>query len=184
MNEHFAFRVAAFAARNVRGTIVTSDKFNDWLQIVGLFGVIASLLFVGMELRQAKEIAMSAANQARTDTTMQLVTEMATDPFLRSATLKYQNIIDAPQSDEEAFASRLMAYVTLIMYENIHQQFLQGFITEDRWLATRNTLKSGLRRGGGLVPTRALYEANPNSWNESFRIVVDDIITELEAAGK
>lgn len=34
-----------------------SKKLNDWLQIVGLFGVIASLIFVGIQVRQTQVIA-------------------------------------------------------------------------------------------------------------------------------
>jgi len=35
-------------------------KIGDWLQIVGMFGVIASLLFVGLQMKQSHEIAKSA----------------------------------------------------------------------------------------------------------------------------
>ena len=34
-----------------------SKKLNDWLQIIGLFGVIASLIFVGVQVRQTQVIA-------------------------------------------------------------------------------------------------------------------------------
>ncbi len=34
-----------------------SKKLNDWLQIIGLFGVIASLVFVGIQVRQTQVIA-------------------------------------------------------------------------------------------------------------------------------
>lgn len=44
---------------------VDSQELNDWLEIVGLFGVIASLIFVGMELRQDRQ---HAAAQTYVDT--------------------------------------------------------------------------------------------------------------------
>lgn len=34
------------------------DK-TDWLQILGFGGLIASLVFVGLELRQSREIAIA-----------------------------------------------------------------------------------------------------------------------------
>jgi hypothetical protein len=34
-------------------------KINDWLQVVGIFGVIASLLFVGMQMKQTHEITLA-----------------------------------------------------------------------------------------------------------------------------
>ena len=41
-----------------------SAKLNDWMQVVGVFAVVASLVFVGMEMRQSQKIALSAAYQA------------------------------------------------------------------------------------------------------------------------
>ena len=36
---------------------MTSAKLREWLEIVGLFAVVASLIFVGMQLRQEAAIA-------------------------------------------------------------------------------------------------------------------------------
>jgi hypothetical protein len=37
---------------------------NDMLQIIGMLGLIASLIFVGMELRQNQQVARVTAYQA------------------------------------------------------------------------------------------------------------------------
>jgi len=34
-------------------------RVGNWLQIAGLFGVIGSLLFVGLQIKQNREIALS-----------------------------------------------------------------------------------------------------------------------------
>ena len=36
-----------------------SAKLNDWMQVVGIFAVVVSLLFVGLQMRQSQSIAMS-----------------------------------------------------------------------------------------------------------------------------
>ena len=36
---------------------MTRDQLQDWLQLLGMAGVIASLLFVGAQLNQAEKIA-------------------------------------------------------------------------------------------------------------------------------
>ena len=41
------------------------SKYSDLFQIVGVIGLIASLIFVGMELRQSHKIALSAQQQQR-----------------------------------------------------------------------------------------------------------------------
>ncbi len=42
-----------------------SAKLNDWLQLIGVFAVVASLIFVGLEIRQTDEIALSQIYQER-----------------------------------------------------------------------------------------------------------------------
>jgi hypothetical protein len=38
-----------------------SAKVNDWMQVVGIFAVVASLLFVGLQMKQTHEIALAEA---------------------------------------------------------------------------------------------------------------------------
>ena len=52
-------------------------KLNDWMQVIGIFAVVASLIFVGLQLRQADEVAtfeaLSVANQRMQEMNRQLV---------------------------------------------------------------------------------------------------------------
>ena len=38
---------------------MVSKELNDWLQVVGLFGVLGGLIFVGLQLRQDRQVAQS-----------------------------------------------------------------------------------------------------------------------------
>lgn len=49
-----------------------SAKLNDWLQVLGMFAVVASLIFVGLQMRQDHEIALSAIYQARAQMTIDI----------------------------------------------------------------------------------------------------------------
>lgn len=42
-------------------------ELDDWLQIVGIFAVVASLVFVGLQLKQTQEIAIAGQYQQRID---------------------------------------------------------------------------------------------------------------------
>ena len=55
------------------------NKLNNYLQTIGAIGIIASLIFVGMELRQTQKIALNSQNQSRTET------------LIRSAEFMYEN---------------------------------------------------------------------------------------------
>ena len=47
------------------------NKLNNYLQTIGALGIIASLVFVGLELRQTQKIALNAQNQARSETVIE-----------------------------------------------------------------------------------------------------------------
>ena len=46
-------------------SINSLSKYSDLFQIVGVIGLIASLIFVGLELRQSQEIALIDQQQER-----------------------------------------------------------------------------------------------------------------------
>ena len=157
---------------------MNSTKLNEWLQVVGLFGVIASLIFVGLQMKQDREIALSTATQARTETTIQNILGMASNPILATALDK----IELGESEllklSERRALTLSGRATLYNLENSHFQFANGFISEEKWVASRESLKDVLRTSYG---PRAVYEQNPAQWRVSFQAVVDQLITEIDS---
>jgi hypothetical protein len=38
---------------------VNSEKLNDWMQVVGIFALVGSLIFVGLQMRQDQDIAVA-----------------------------------------------------------------------------------------------------------------------------
>jgi hypothetical protein len=51
--------------------MVDVAKINDWLQVVGIFGVIASLVFVGLQMKQTQDIALAGTYNARASQTIE-----------------------------------------------------------------------------------------------------------------
>jgi hypothetical protein len=47
-----------------------SAKLNDWLQVIGIFALVASLIFVGMQMRQAQRIAIADSYQQQAGTSL------------------------------------------------------------------------------------------------------------------
>ena len=155
-----------------------SSKISDWLQIVGLFGVIGSLMFVGLQMKQEQEIARSAASQARTELSVQYLLETAANAELGSAESKLLSENQESLTYSEARVLNLNQAALLFVYENIHYQYTNGFIADERWQGTRASIKTRLFQHTGL---RERYESNPIQWSSSFRGVLDEIITEIDA---
>jgi hypothetical protein len=157
-----------------------SSKINDWLQVVGLFGVIGSLIFVGLQLKQEQAIAMSAASQARTDSTLQQITEWSANPIFLSALDKLADGRADDLSTSEQTVLRNNGMSSLFNYENVHYQYISGFISEERWMASRNAIKGRMESYVG-GPTKIAFERTRSAWRESFRQEIDAILAEIDA---
>ncbi len=44
-----------------------SAKINDWMQIIGIFSLVASLIFVGLQMQQTQDIAVNERRYAQAD---------------------------------------------------------------------------------------------------------------------
>jgi len=154
-----------------------SAKLNDWLQVIGLFGVIGSLIFVGLQMKQEHEIAVANAYHARSEQVTNMLAQFATDPAVRSGMIKRESgRIDEITADEDS-ALAFFAAATFNFYENVHFQYQNGFITEEHWAKSRGGMKSFLRNPA----TRAYVLRDRTGWRESFRILLEEIIAEIDA---
>jgi hypothetical protein len=157
---------------------VDSARINDWIQVIGIFAVVASLIFVGLQMQLDREIALSAATQARTDTTIQDISTAASNPIYMSAIDKIELGDTASLLPSEKRAVWMHNTATLFNLENVYSQYLSGYLSQERWKASRQTLKGLLRPAYG---PRRNYEQNPAAWMESFQLVVDELIGEIDA---
>jgi hypothetical protein len=158
---------------------VNSAKLNDWLQVIGLFGVIASLMFVGLQMQQDREVAILAAYQARTDLTVESIVSWMDNENFRTANLNARMPEAGPASltPEERQLVMMQAAAQMYMTENVFFQYESGYLPEDHWQKSRAVLKGSLRRW----PLRLVYEEDPEDWRPSFGVLIDEILAEIDA---
>jgi hypothetical protein len=155
-----------------------STKIKDWLEIVGIFGVIASLIFVGMEMRQSQQIAIATINSQRTDTTVQFLTTMATNPALLSL---YDQALSGEfesWTSTERLSFNMMFGANMTKYADTYWQYVNGFVPEYRWLAVRENLKRDLST---VPPARALVQSDTAKFSEGMQQVIDELLAEIDA---
>ena len=117
-----------------------SGKLNDWLQVVGLFAVVASLIFVGLQMRQDHAIALSGIYQARAQLTAD-INLASTDPagFVSANAKIYADEIDKITPEELVTLEYNLAS-SIVLMENNHYQYEAGFLSESHWGRTRRDL--------------------------------------------
>jgi hypothetical protein len=149
-------------------------KLNDWLQVIGLFGVVASMVFVGLQMKLDREIARSEAFQARAESTADTLLSMSQN----EAYVSVQAAIDSG-NPETVTEKELVAYAVamtggMYLWENSYYQYRDGFLPEDHWTRTRRQMKSILAESiSRSVATSSLAYMRPEFREELQRVITE-----------
>ena len=157
-----------------------STNWKDIAELIGIAAIVASLVFVGLQMKQSQDIALSVANQTRADATVSMLITSAENPNFVSAFAKAQSPDRIPLSPEEYATMSQYARALLYTYENNLFQLQSGFGTEHRWEASKQTM-IGFLIDDYPIPMRTVYEQNRDDWGVDFQDVVDDLIKEIDA---
>lgn len=149
--------------------MVDTARINEWLQVVGMFGVVASLIFVGLQMRQAQQIALSDAYQARSAATVEsLVAAIGSPEFLTASAKIYTNRSNE-LTMQEAVAWEYFLGADMILFENNHQQYEMGFLSEEHWQRNIAELKCKFELPVNRQMMKNWY------YRESFMKVIEEI---------
>ena len=156
-----------------------SAKINDWVQAGGIFALVASLIFVGLQLKQSQDIALSQASQSRTSTTVEILVNSAENSNFVSSIAKRQRGDSDALTVEERVVIRQYAIGILYLYEDQHYQYINGFLPEERWQAAKATLARFLS-AEGAIPMRSTYEEFPARYTTTFQTILNGLIVGIE----
>ena len=113
---------------------------QDLIQLLGMVGIIGSLIFVGLEMRQSQRIAMAGQQMERT--------AISANRFAayNEAGLDWHSVSLANRPDlADQYAPGIAAgrnnyYEFLFVFENDYFQFTQELMPEDVWQAKSDAL--------------------------------------------
>ena len=110
-------------------------EIHDLIQLLGMVGIIGSLIFVGLEMRQSQMIAQAGQNQERMGAAGDMVNTL-NEVVADFQSLVFENKRDYKDylSDEEIIQRNLF-HIFLFTYENDQFQYSRGLMPEDVWSA-------------------------------------------------
>ena len=144
----------------------------DWLQVLGFGGLIASLVFVGLELRQSREIAIADVYQQRAAMLIDVHAISLTSELLYNAYNKAKSGEPMTAGDQIIMATGLTPIFTY--WENNHFQYEVGLLSEEQWIASRNAMKAVVQR----PDVQLWWKTERAEMRKSFADVVDELIAE------
>ncbi len=150
-------------------------KVSHWLQLFGIGGLIASLLFVGLELRQSRKIAIADIYQQRSAMLIDVHSIRLSSELLHDTIRKAragESLTDTEQGLLHVSFLPLFSY-----WENNHFQYQMGLLPEEQWNASRNSMSNFIKRPGFLE----WWEGERIQVRKSFATAVDEIIAKEQA---
>ncbi len=94
-----------------------SANWKGIAELVGIAAIVASLIFVGLEMRQTRSIALAETYQTRTDTEMYFLS-FTQQPDIRRVWIKIVNDEALSQNDEWILVGSLN--IRFAYLENVH----------------------------------------------------------------
>ena len=169
--------------RFTRNRHLAGKSWKDIAELVGIAAIVASLVFVGLQMRQSHEIALSEAHQQRAAMTSEAFLALSENDHALAALLVAgpSNTSDVPDGvePEEYLAFQYWLMGMLVTTENAHFQYQAGFLSEESWLRSRNGLKRQLRINNAL--TLPALQVAKGHMSQSFFEEVERIEAEVAA---
>lgn len=111
-----------------RGWILKKMDTQTLVQLVGMAGVMSSLIFVGLEMRQSQRIALAAQNTARTEMFTQMVNTWTESEF------QWGSGIQQYGTDAYRFHPSInLGHLVLYILDNDYLQYKLGLMDEGVW---------------------------------------------------
>ena len=130
---------------------MANDSWKDTAELVGIGAIVASLIFVGLQMRQSHEIAIADQYQDRADAALdyylaqfqsdQMLARRANELSAAAASGTLPKSITKAIADDgaEQVALVYLRYrANITMFDNYHFQYEQGFLNERAWEALRD----------------------------------------------
>jgi len=165
-------------------------RFNwrDLTEISGIIAIVASLIFVGLQLRQSQEIAIASQYQERASTAVEYyASQMQSEQAIAEKAEEILTAVDAGQT-----SSALRSFVAgrspesigmwfyrnrvfFVMLDNFHFQHRSGFMADESWSAFRRQLHEAL----SSKSTATYYLDYGANLRISFEQFCDEILEEI-----
>jgi len=153
---------------------MTLEELAYLSQFVGVVAVLASLIFVGLQIRQNTKAIKATSHHAITDSFNAINTLILSDPKVartwRLAVLGTTEELEA-LDEEERISVNFMLLANFRIFETLYYQYKNGTLDKKLFDAELKTLKWAVAQPG----FSAWWPNNPISLSDEFRSFIDDL---------
>ena len=153
------------------------DAIGAVAELLGAIGVIASLIYLGVQLRRSTRATQAGSYQQFDDslqaTLMEGVTVPALDRVARSGMADFDQL-----NEEDAFRFNFWMGSLIRRYDAAYYQYRSGMLDEGRWQMLRVDLANWLANPG----VKQWWRTQMTNTNPEFVALVEEILAEEAAS--
>ena len=139
-----------------------------------MLGIIGSLIFVGLEMRQTQKIAIAGQYQSRSALTAQVIKAMDAKGFDFQSVYFEQNY-DLDFNPIE-ISHRNAIHLGYFVYENDFYQYREGLMDKTTW----GSKLAGLKSLYDQCKMRSIYIARSKTFSREFRSIIESFPDKCE----
>lgn len=147
--------------------VKSKPDFGSIIQLFGMLGIIGSLLFVGLEMRQTQKIAIAGQHQARSALTAQVVRAVDEKGF-DVQSVYFEKNYNYEFSPIE-ISHRNAVHLGYFVYENDFYQFREGLMDQATW----NSKLAGLKGLYDQCSMRSIYNTRSATFSKDFLEIIE-----------
>lgn len=145
-------------------------------QIAAVVGIFASLIFVGLQIRQNTKAIRASSHHAITDSFNAINNLVISDPKVaRLMRLTVEGSQDLTEDERMAADYMLLAYEHV--FETLYYQYKNGTMDKKLFDAELRTMKWKVTLPGW----QAWWRVNPISLSDEYRAFIDGLIRDAQA---
>jgi hypothetical protein len=155
-------------------------KSTDWkttFELIGVGAIVASLIFVGLQLKQSHEIALAAQYHARAALSIENFNAEMESGDLAFWGRRGQWVAGDEQSIEDRGREVLRSIKYLLIVDNHYYQYQAGFLEEEMWQSQLTGLKGQLKINARL---RATVRNRINLLSPTFLNLANGLLDDAE----
>lgn len=151
---------------------MTLETLYYFSQIVAVVGIFASLIFVGLQIRQNTKAIKATSHHAVTDSFNAINNLILSDP--RVARIWRLAVSGATEelNEEERISANFMHLAYHRIFETLYYQYKNGTLDKQLFDAELKTLKWAVSQPGFL----AWWPNNPISLSDEYRGFIDGLV--------
>ncbi len=155
---------------------MTKTSLSDWANVAEIgaaTGVIISLIFVGLEIRNNTEATEAATRESMLQVGIEFLSLRVDSTVLARAHTKLRN--GEELSPDEEYQLEHEQYINFIGFAHSYYQYQQGFLDSAAWLCRKNVIQLVIN---GYPQSRIMWGKKGQQFEPQFQELVNSLMLE------